>query len=494
MNLARGAAIVLAVAAAASCSLGLDEALIDRPRDAGTIVLPDGAVVPNPAGEGGIEGGPGATPDVIPCTGDEQCVTDHPCLKGKCDLARKACAFDVCRPAACSASTCNAQTRSCAPPAGYKYRAAQFSLGTTVLCPRCAVAVHPYLYVLTPIGLAVFNVSNPSSNAPLPVPVIGVGFVPTQITQSGSRVWLTGAPSGPGPSRVPIAYIDSPADPFVTRIAARSVLATYNRPATEGFTLFPRGLDSALVIGPAAQQFPSAFLEGTPADPYSLAAVGFPPPPNTAALATTGRRVLLGATTGTAASFQLVDNVGATNPTIGPAIAIAPTGNVSGVRGVAQSTDGAVFWATGIHEGVMPEGARTSRVRGHFLVANETAPIDGASPPVDVEVYDVPGLPQGANAGVIGPIALIDARTALIATTARENAAQTVVQIVKREPLGVVKDGTTPRRNNIPVAIGAFAAATASNGIGYLVANDQPAQAGLPALGTVYVYDPACSP
>jgi hypothetical protein len=55
----------------------------------------------------------------------------------------------------------------------------------------------------------------------------------------------------------------------------------------------------------------------------------------------------------------------------------------------------------------------------------------------------------------------------------------------------VIRDGTLPRRQLLSVGIGAFAAAAATNGIAYLIANDQP---GPPAFGTVYVFDPACTP
>jgi len=79
----------------------------------------------------------------------------------------------------------------------------------------------------------------------------------------------------------------------------------------------------------------------------------------------------------------------------------------------------------------------------------------------------------------------------MIATQAHENDQQTAVQFVRREPLGLVKDGDVPRRQLLPSPIGSFVAATASNGVGYLVANDQGGQT---PSATVYVFDPACAP
>lgn len=52
-----------------------------------------------------------------------------------------------------------------------------------------------------------------------------------------------------GPSaRVPIAYAVVPSDPFAKKLVVNTVLATLNRPATDGLVLFPRGKDTALLL------------------------------------------------------------------------------------------------------------------------------------------------------------------------------------------------------------------------------------------------------
>jgi hypothetical protein len=185
------------------------------------------------------------------------------------------------------------------------------------------------------------------------------------------------------------------------------------------------------------------------------------------------------------ASFNFIDNAGGPAPKTDPLSTFADAGAVSTSRSFAQSPDGAVFWATGVHQ-QLGQAVITRAVRGWFLVANETAPLDG-SLGVDVETYPA-SIP--ANAAVVGPSAMLDANTAMVATLAHENAAQTAVQFVTRQPLAVVKDGEAPRRHVLSVPVGAFVTAVASNGIGYLVANDQP---GPPPSATVYVFDPACA-
>src|SRR5690606_28158517 len=142
-------------------------------------------------------------------------------------------------------------------------------------------------------------------------------------------------------------------------------------------------------------------------------------------------------------------------PQAGPLVAFADAGAVSAARTFAQSADGAVFWATGVHQQVNEETVVTRAVRGWFLGANETAPLDG-SLGVDVETYTTQ---IAANATVVGPTAMLDANTAMIATLARENGAQTAVQFVTRQPLGLVKEGDTPRRHVLPAPVGAFVTA-----------------------------------
>ncbi|MBX3262856.1 MAG: hypothetical protein KIS78_33490 [Labilithrix sp.] len=476
---------------AASCSLDLDESRIDGANDGG-LVGDDGGANDGGANDGGGDAGAPVGPDASACTSDDACKTTHGCLEGKCDLTRKSCVYDVCRPAACSAAVCDQAKRTCGAAAPFKYKASQFTVGAQISCGKCAAAVHPWLFVVTGTGVVAFNVSNPSNASPPQAPIVGLGFIPSALVQSGSRVWMLGGASGPGPSRIQLAYVDAPADPFATKITAHTVLASYNRPA-EGTWLFPRGGDSALLVSQAAQ-FPSAVLEAPLGEPASISATPMLPPQNFGPSATSGERLLLSAVNGAGnqtASFAFIDDAGSANPTTGPAVNVPDTGGGFSVhRTFAQSADGAVFWATGVHQQIVANVFVTRAARGYFLVPGAAGAID-VDDGVDLEVYN--GEAVGANAAIFGgnqaSAAMLDAKTAMIALQARENDQQTAVQFVRRDPLAIVQEGDGPRRQLLPIPIGTVVASAASNGVGYLVANDQGGQT---PSATVYAFDPGC--
>ncbi|HSO34859.1 MAG TPA: hypothetical protein VLT33_20155, partial [Labilithrix sp.] len=231
----------------ASCSLGLDESLIGRVAEGG---VDESSVVDSFV----VEGGDGALPPINPeagvCTKDEDCKGTAGCLTARCDVPRKACVLQVCRTPTCNSAACDVPTAKCGAAKPYKYRAAQFPVGAAIGCGgalgRCFAAVYPYVFVGTSNGVVAFAANDPQSATPPAIPLAGLGFVPTQIVASGSRVYFLGTPVGAGASsRVPMAYADVPPDPFAAKIAVTTILATYNRPASDPVTLFPRGNDTA---------------------------------------------------------------------------------------------------------------------------------------------------------------------------------------------------------------------------------------------------------
>lgn len=491
MRLAAVAVLAVALPAlvlSASCSLGLDEAKIG---DGGTANLP-GRTNGDASGEQTLDA---TVPSAVQaCAADGDCVAPNACAKGKCDLARKACVFDVCRPAACSASACDPGTRTCGAPASYKFRATQFSLGAAMLGAvnaSSAAAVYPWLFVLLGTGLAAFDVSNPTGSTPRQVPISGLGFIPVQILASGNRIFALGAQSGAGPSRVPLAYLDVPSDPFVTQMRATTVLATSDRPA-EGITMYPSTGSNVLLVGPGGEpSFPSVIATPPLVEPLSLRTTRLAVAMGTEKLASSGSRLLMQSTVNGLGAFTLVDGAGTAAPQTGAPVTI-PDGPVSGApRLAATSADGAIFFAGNVHTGA-DQAAVTRATRGYFVVPGAAGAIATAG--VDVETYDVPG-PQVAvaNATTIAGVAMLDGTTAMVATRARENAAQIAVQFVRSNPLGVVReaDAVTPRRALLPFPVGTYVATAGSNGIGYVLANDVP---GPPANATAYVFDPACAP
>ena len=481
-----GVATVSALAAVASCSLGLDESLIGRTPDAS---LPDTPIEDASTPDVTEDGPPPPTPEGGVCTKDEDCKTAHGCLTAKCDLGRKACVFPVCRSAACSSAACDAATQKCGAPSTYKYRAAQFSVGAAI--GRCIAAVHPFLFVGTVDGVVAFDVGDPQNAAPRKVPVIALTFLPTQMIASGSRVFFVGPPTGAAPSaRVPLAWIDVPATPFVDKITAQSVLATYNRPPNEGVLLHPRENDTALLLNQAAAaSYPAAAVEPPLVEPLTLTATPIPLTAGMVPQTTSGTRLVMNVITIGAPSFAFVNGAGSAAPQNAGDVALGPAAPVGPSQAFATSPDGAVFWSSTSLTGTPGQPMVFARaVKSYFLVVGAAANFD-ATKGVDVEVY-APGVQVGQNAQLAGPVALLDAKTALVTTAIPANLAQTNVQFVKLDPLGVVKNADMqPRRLPITLPIGQLAAA-GSHGIGYVLAVDPNA----PAAPVVHVFDPECAP
>lgn len=484
--LALGLASTCAVLAA--CSLGLDEALLDRVADGGPVTnLPEASALL----DGGSDAGSSGLPTT--CAKDEDCVSTNACLKGRCDLPRKACVFDVCKAAACNAGTCDQAASTCKDPKPYTLRTTTFKVGTALACGRCIAAVHPYLFVGSTTGIVAYNVANPAG--PVPVRVSGLGFAPTLMIASGSRVFLFGAPLGGGPpAKMPFAWIDVPSDPFRTSFTVEDGLAGWNRPSGEGTGAFARADDGALVYTGAAG-LPAAAVATPPVIPADFVSYPTPTPPAHGLVSMSGTRFLVQAVdaNGTA-TFGFVPNVGTPQVSdaglvVGPSPAM--TGVVAAPQYFNQGPDGTVLWAYA-QPNVPPAtpGAVVRATRASFLVTGQAGPVAG--PSVDLEVYPAPP-PLGTN--VTGPIAALDVNTALAVSAARESVAtQVSVQFVRRQPLGLVLNADNqPRRSVLPIAIGTLVGAAGSNGIGYLAANEA-ATPELPANASIYVFDPACAP
>lgn len=489
---ALAACLLTPLALAASCSLGLDESLIEDRGDGGVDGL-DG----DPALDGSTDARGLTDSGVTTCTRDEECATTHGCLKGRCDLTRLVCVYDVCRPTACNAAACDTAKAACEAPKPYPYRAAQFATRSPVVTNgRGFAAVYPFLFVLTSTGAVAFNISTPSSTTPPEVPIVGLGFVPTQMVTSGNRVYFTAAHTGPAEmaTRLPVAYADVPTDPFAERIVAHGALATYNQPQTSAATLFPRGGQTALHVGPVAGSFPAALLEAPLVEPLVVTGLPITFSAGSIPVAVSGNRLVMYSLNPATsiASFGII--AGAGNPSTQNAgdTAFADYSLVTPSQAWDSSDDGAVYWSVGsrtkLPSAEPPEPA-TRAVKGGFILPDATGMFQQAN--IDVEVYANVAVADGA--AVAGPVALLDADTALVTTADAANpTATTAVQFVKREPLAVLKnaDGTTPRRLTIPAPITSIVGAAASNGLGFVLEN----RATPTPHGEIHVFDPACPP
>ena len=478
----------------ASCSLALDESLLDRRVEASTIDIqqPD-ALVP--------EGGDGALPPIRPeagvCAKDEDCKGTAGCLAAKCDVARKACVLEVCHQPACNSAACDMASQKCSTSKPYKYRATQFPVGAQIGCggslSRCFAAVYPFVFVGTANGVVAFAANDPQNGAPASVPITGLGFVPTQIVASGSRVYFLGTPGGAGAtSRVPVAFVDVPPDPFAAKIVVTTVLAGFNRAPFDPLSLMARGNDTALLLDSnTATAYASAPVEPPLTEPVSFGSTGIAFTAGATPVAMSGSRLIMGQINGAGAvSFGFVNAAGSGTPMTVPDVPIPTAAPATGPQYFAQSADGAVFWSyvsMTVAPGGPPPPPAIRAAKGYFLVADGAANFDPAGG-IDLELYG--GLPLGTPS--VGPVAMLDSKTAMVTTSAPGNpGALTNVQFVTRgATISIVKNADNmPRRFPITLAVTQLAAA-GSNGLGYILAVDPSA----PMTPTVYVFDPACAP
>lgn len=482
----------------ASCSLGLDESLIGREVEAGLVDAP-GTETAALVDSGADTALPPIQPEAGVCTKDDDCKGSGGCLAAKCDVPRKACVFDVCRTPACNSATCDTNAMKCGAAKPYKYRAAQFPVGAQIGCggalQRCFAAVYPFVFVGTANGVLAFAADDPQSAAPASVPVVGLGFLPNQIVASGSRVYFVGTPVGTGPtSRVPIAYADVPPSPFADEIQVQTVLVSWNRPASDGVALLARGNDTALLLDTNVMtSYASAAVEPPLTEPVVLTANGVAITAGSGPVAMSGSRLVVQQVNGAASAlFAFVNNAGSATPMTTVDAPIPTAGPVSGPQFFAQSADGALFWSYVALTSAPPfppgVGPTIRAAKGYFLVADGAAAAFDPAAGIDLEVY--PNLPAGTPSA--GPVAMLDAKTAMVAVAAPANPGmQTNIEFVTRSPApAIVKNADmSPRRFPITLSVNQLAAA-GSNGLGYVLAVD-PAS---PAAPTVYVFDPACAP
>jgi hypothetical protein len=493
------AAIVLTPAALvlASCSLGLDESLIGQGAEASTDL--DVVAIDSGAGDGG-DGGPSVLPEAGACTTDNDCKGTAGCFTAKCDVARKRCVFDVCRQTACNSAACTttASPTTCAPAKPYKYEAAQFPVGAQIGCGgqlgRCFAAAYPFVFVGTTNGVLAFSAMDPQSTAPPSIPITGLGFVPVQMVASGNRVFFIGNPVGIGTSsRLPLAYVDVPSDPFAKKVEAVTVLANYPRPAADPVVLYARGDDTALLVDfNAMTSYASAVVAPPLVEPVTLSSNVISFTAGAAPDAVSGTRLMLGQLNPAGTPlFALASNAGETSTATVPDVAIPSATPASSPSYFAQSPEGAVFWAHVALDGPPappappPPGIRAAK--GYFVIADGSASID-ADAGIDLEAFG--GAPQGTP--TVGPIAMLDAKTVMVTTASPANPTlQTNVSFLTRSPtLAIVKNAdATPRRSLIALPVGQLAAA-GSHGLGYVLAVDPAA----PTAPTVHVFDPACAP
>jgi hypothetical protein len=500
------------LAIASGCSLGLDPSkiadghpdaslpgLVDVAADAATAVdaapamdapLDDSAA--DVASESGDVGPPG-------CTHDGDCVGIDACHAGKCDAATGACSFAVCPSALCQGSSCSAATSTCTTPAPYGFHSALVTVSAgPVGCggnaAACIAAAYPFVFVGTANGVVAYSVYDPSSSSPAAVPIQGLPFLPQQMTAMGSRVYFVGPVVGSGPTyRIQVAWIDVPSDPLAQSLTATTTFDSLPVPSLQGAwattdgSLFLVDLDQAQSF--LASKVMAPFADGTALPFFASVAVPLGEQP----VAVSGSRLVFSRWQETGSLYQTLfsfeNGAGTSSAQNGgeqatyTALGATAPGNAS----YAQGADGSLL--SGAAALVVNDAGELDipAVKLAWLVASGTAPQFDGSASVDVETY---APPVSAGNPVVGPVAWVDANTALVLAAAKGtvgsgSAGQTSVQVASKTQPPILAGG---RRYILPASVGLVGAAS-SGGFGYVLAVD-PSSA---TTCTLHVFAPSCA-
>jgi hypothetical protein len=487
--LATGAGMTASVA----CSLGLDASKIGAGlKDAAPSGPEDGSLLD--------DGGPGdgasaADAADAGCVTAADCVSTNVCNSGACVAGQ--CVFTVCpTTTACQGSSCLA-TGGCSAPASYGFHASSISVSAGAVgcggnAAACIAASYPFVFVGTTEGVVAYPVNDPSNTAPTPVTVLGLPFVPSFMTSMGSRVWFVGGVAGSGPTwRAQVATLVAPSDPLATTMTATTVFDTMTYASiSAGWA----AADGSLYLADddATHFFPIGRLTAPLKDDDTI---GFFPSPGIPTggypVAISGTRAVIAHASSTAGVYETLfsfetgaattnaQNAGEQQTLVGDG-GVPMMGPTEAPATFAQGSDGSILWNTGtvtLEDGGVPEVAAA---RFAWLVASGTTSTFDASQNVDLEVY---GAPLPYPTAVAGPVAWIDANTALVTAAAHELLTSTSVQVALRTPTpSVVAD----RRTVVPVGVGSVGAA-ASGGFGYVLEADPTGSLEL------HVFAPSCA-
>ncbi|MDB4995908.1 MAG: hypothetical protein JWM74_3340 [Myxococcaceae bacterium] len=469
-----------------ACSLGLDEAKItaatsDASSEAATSDAPSDVAAE------------ASSATYTPCTTAKDCPAPNACTTPRCDDARKVCVYDQCPTTqACSALACDPIVLACGTaPATYAFRAAQIKLppGDTVGCGnapgRCFAASYPFVFAGVASGaVRAYAVANPGNALPPLVPIEGLAFAPAVIVASGPRVWFFGTRfASNGVTKLPVAALDVPTNPTVTKLTARTVYLT--QPAPDGIdNVFPTDNGAVLITLDQATAL-TARLDTLPATDGALDFHSVTVPNNGSIVAASGSRLVIYRFTGPAIAphlfFSLVANAGTSTSQTGTEQDLAALGPTYANATFSPTPGGGVAMTASFAsvDDAGTNGVKAVRLASILDSAQSTS--FTATQKVDYETY--PGaLPSQA---VLGASAAIDAtRSIALAGVKTDGGSATSVQIVQRSTLGVVPDS----RTTLPGDPSRWAVA-GSNGFGYAFGVEG---SGSDTFPSVYVFAPQC--
>jgi hypothetical protein len=433
-------------------------------------------------------------PDGGMCTTDTQCTASNACLTGRCDQVRHVCVYDVCKQVACKSSECDVMSRTCSAPVAYGFHAASFKvsagpIGCGGSAARCIAANYPFVFVGTTNGVVAYSVADIDSSSPNQIPVTGLPFLPTAMVSSGARVYFLASPIGTGPSyKLQVAWVDVPVDPLAGSMAAQTVLLGY--PAATVQAMFASQLGGVLVAAADPSKFyPSAQLLAPLMDLAQLQI--FPNagiPAGSVPVTASGDRVVSyrwdGNNAAYAPYFSLETGAGtASAQNAGEQGLVTTMGPVHSASVFSQGNDGSVLWAApSVSVGADGAPPTIRSVRLAWILGGASGMQFDARTFVDVEPYS-PEEPLGNGPALLGPVAWVDAQTALVLAASPSNTSQTSVQVATRS--GAMAQLAAGKRYVLPNTTDKLGAAS-TNGIAYVLADDASDSA------TVHVFAPGC--
>ncbi len=466
---------VAATAAAGACNVKIDASVLD---DAGA---------------------DGFASSVVGCHAQAECKSVDPCVTARCDEGAAQCVFEVCPTGdQCGAASCTTLGK-CGVTTTFGYHAGSFRVPQGLGCATCAAAVFPFFFVATQLDVLAFRVSDPSNGSPPQPHFARLPFAPRAMLTSGRRVYFVGAPNGANtsPYQLQVAWLDVPADPGVKSLEAR--VSTFPHPSPDlRLDGVLAGADDQLFSFRRVQTYENnqsvmrdyelLMRVTTNPDPGGLnffLAKGYPATGRTVAVSN-GRLVVFDALGGIGAlSFDVKPG---TNDAQNTGDQQLPDMGTPGASTFAVAPDGGVYWSAALRKPIVPNQAQQiGGVRLALALTDGSSSTFSAQARTDLEVYE-PGLienPGGPTAPnpFVGPIASMGTGAAIALAAARENVAQTSVQLVQKNGANIQL--APGKRFLVPARVDQVAVA-GTDRFGYVVTPDTAQSM------TVHIFSASC--
>lgn len=498
-------------AAFAACSLHLDKSKIGRGggggssgsagaggTDAGPDTALGGSAGGGTAGASGSGGSGGTIEAGSECDASAQCKSDAACVVGTCNNGN--CAYQLCPVTqACTGSSCDPNTQACTPPQPYGFSPGVIGVGQNLGCnniaSRCIAAMGDYVFVGTTSGLKAWQVTNPQAPVSIPVnPQPPFGTTIDRLVSNGKRV-LVLLSNATGGNTLSVVWIDLPTNANPTTIPTTGAALQFQDSYSWSYPA--DGDNFFLVKNDPTNSYPSARLEPPLKDGDSVALSpcgGLPTGANI--VGASGTRLIqfrIDSSTGPFKPIFGFENAGGTQNSQygGDADLSADTGNVPtdiGAHRFASTYNGGLLWATNeivtVDAGIQQADAVVVR----WPLLNSADTTFNGKRSVVIQQYPL----YSYNTLYAGPMAQIDANTALVTAALPSNTNQTLVRVVKRngDTLSVTP-ALSSAGYQVPASLGSIGLA-AGRRFAYLLVPNQAPSGSTPDTA-IKIFDPECT-